>query len=897
MDRPSRTEAITRMLQVSTHPDLACLYHHDYECQVNVAQDGGTRVEGEYKGRQWHGWTDGQTTWKSFRIPYKAMSDPEFTDSKMNFDLAQYAEGIGMTGWNWKARESHWVAFDFDAITGHSEKHSKRLTEAELVSVADTLHNIPWCTIRRSTSGKGLHVYVFLNPVPTSNHTEHAALARAILGQLSALTKCDFSSKVDICGGNMWVWHRKMAGTDGLKLIKAGVRLEEAPLNWRDHIDVCKGNRRKNRPMFIGEGQDKAFEELTGQQSRVQLDDDHRKLIQWLQDNKCGGWWDQDHWMLVCQTADLKEAHKAMNMKGFFDTNTTRSSEQNCYAFPLRKGAWAVRRYSQGVKEAATWDQDGAGWTRCYLNRAPTLKNAARMHEGAEHPQGGYSFKNAKLAQAAAGALGAILELPEWMLTRSAKIKEMKDGRITMEMNVDAATDAGQGGMDGWIIEKGKYKRVFDVNAQDATELDVAAFDDLVRHIVTPSGDDCGWVLKSEGAKWRAEPLHHVKAALAAMDINPGDMNTIIGTNIMKCWTIVNRPFQDEYPEGRQWNRNAAQFRFRPSNEDVLTHPTWTMILDHVGKALDGPIKNHEWCKANGILTGGDYLKCWIASMFQYPLEPLPYLFLFGDQDSGKSIFHEAIRELVTHGVVMADQALTSSFNGELANAILCVVEEVDLNRNRQAYNKIKDYVTARQLSIRALYQEPYLIPNATHWVQCSNDFKACPILPGDARIVYINVPSLTSDKKIPKRQMIVRLEKEAPDFLAAVLRLEIPQSNDRLMLPVVATEEKNIAEDANKTLLQHFLDEHCHHVTGEMIKYGEFYERFTTWLSVGDRIEWTKVKTGRELPPKFPKGRVMREGAQFYIGNISWNAFKPGDTLKPRIISTKEGVLVEEQV
>lgn len=218
MTQPTKTEAVKRFLQASTHADLAELYNHDMEMQCNVAQDGGNRVEGDFKGRQWHGWTDGVQMWKSFRIPYKAMSDPEYRDDPINFDLPAHAEGIGMTGWDWKSQVSRWVAYDFDAITGHSDKHAKKLSEAELDDVSTRLGSIPWCTLRLSTSGKGLHLYVFLTPITTKTHTEHAALARAILGQLSAFTRFDFTAKVDICGGNMWVWHRKMKGTEGLKL-------------------------------------------------------------------------------------------------------------------------------------------------------------------------------------------------------------------------------------------------------------------------------------------------------------------------------------------------------------------------------------------------------------------------------------------------------------------------------------------------------------------------------------------------------------------------------------------------------------------------------------------------------------------------------------------------------
>ena len=198
--QPTKTEAIKAFLKVSTWPDLAALYTSDMEVQVNVGQDGGERISSEgFKGRKSHSYSDGLTTWKSFRIPWKANSDPEYNDFEINFDLAEHADAIGLTGWDWFNKISRWVAFDFDDISGHN---SNALIDAELEAVKEAACKIPWVTVRKSTSGGGLHLYVFLN-VPTANHTEHAALARSILGKMSAAAGFDFESKVDVCGGIM----------------------------------------------------------------------------------------------------------------------------------------------------------------------------------------------------------------------------------------------------------------------------------------------------------------------------------------------------------------------------------------------------------------------------------------------------------------------------------------------------------------------------------------------------------------------------------------------------------------------------------------------------------------------------------------------------------------------
>ena len=870
---PTRTEAIGRFLNHATVPDLASLYNADMECQVNVAQDGGERIEGDFKGRRWHGWSDGLTTWKSFRIPYKASSDPEYTDVEIRFDLAEHAEGIGMTGWDWKNRVSRWVAFDFDALIGHSDRHKSKLTYEELKAVERAASEIEWVTIRKSTSGQGLHIYVFVDEVPTENHTEHAALARSILGLMSAITGFDFNSSVDNCGGNMWVWHRKMKGTDGLSIIKRGCVLRDIPVNWRDHAEVIKGKRRRNLPQDINESTDEStFESLTGQRPKVPLDAGHKALIEFLRESDALWWWDQDHHMLVTHTASLARAHEALSLRGVFRTNSEASNleEQNCFAFPIRRGGWVVRRYTPGVGESDTWDQDGNGWTRCYFNREPDLKIACRSYGGLEDPSGGFVFREADMAAKAAALLGVTLDIKPAQASRKALLKEHKDGRLIIEIDHDAHDRGDE--MSGWLHKKGKWTRVFNVQTRPQDEPETHDYDDVIRHLITESNEDYGWLIRSDD-QWRAEPLTHVRVVLGSMGLSTKEITAILGSSVLRCWKVVNKPFQPEYPGDREWNRNAAQFRFSPSEPDAARRfSTWLGILQHVGESLDSTVKEHPWCKTNGILTGADYLKCWVASLFQHPGEPLPYLFLYGPQNSGKSILHEALSLLITKGYQRADIALSdkTDFNGELEGAILCVVEETDLRRNKTAYNRIKDWVTSRDLLIRHLYRTPYHIPNTSHWIQCANEHTACPIFAGDSRITMCFVDVLPIDRIIPKRRLIMQLEKEAPDFLAEILNLEIPESNDRLFLPVIETADKHILQQLNQTQLEQFIEAKIQPTKGQWIKFSEFYEKLIQWVDSSELQYWTKIRVGRELPPSFPKGR-RRQDAQFYIGNMSW--------------------------
>ncbi len=876
-----RSEAIKKLLNAKTHPDLAALYTRNMEVQYNVAQDNGERVEQDYKGRAGiQSYTDGLDRWSAFRIPKQANTDPVDNDCDVHTDLYTHAEGIGMTGWDWHNRQSHWVAYDFDALTGHSEKHLKKLTDIELQNLKDVVAKIPWVTIRLSTSGKGIHLYVFLEPVTTANHTEHAALARAILGYMASLTGFDFQSKVDTCGGNMWVWHRKMTGTDGLKLIKQGERLKDIPANWKDHVRVVTGNARKTLPEFITSNVDAnpalvdLFEEVTAQKTRIPLDQDHQKLIKWLHDKGACAWWDQDHHMLVTHTVYLQEAHTTLQLRGVFKTNAkgeNYGADHNCFAYPLKRGGWVVRRYTPGVAEEPTWDQDGKGWTRSYLNRESDLPTACRAFGGKENKSGGFIFQKGEIATKAAHMLGIDLDLPVWALNRETMIKPHKDNKIFVAFSYAKEVDLPDE-VPKWLQEGKNWTRIFDGNATPQVAPEVGNYDDAIRHILSSGNTDLGWLIRSE-REWVEEPKANIKDFLGGqMKLKPSQVIEILGSAVARPWKIVCRPFEEEYPRstvGREWNRKAPQLRFKPSKDENLAYPTWLKILDHCGKSLDAPIKNHVWCKSNGILKGSDYLKLWMSSLLQEPLQPLPYLFFYGPQDSGKSIFYESIHEcLITSGVVRADNALInpSGFNAELEHSVLCVIEETDMSKSRLAYGRIKDWVTARLLPVHPKGQTPYDVVNSTHWVHTANDYRACPIMSGDTRITMCFVDALTDLDKIPKKQMLMKLEKEAPDYIAALLNLPIPDSNDRLNVPVIESGEKIQAQEATMTILDEFIKEHCYRVEGRMVQFSEFYDRFIAFLPYGEGSDWSRIKVGRELPPECPRGKVVWPGA----GNVT---------------------------
>ena len=846
------------------------------ETQVNVSPGNGEPVEGKRTT-----WSDGINEWWNIRLPKNANDTPTWSDYELRFPFELHAEGIGCTGWDWQALRSRWVAFDFDSITTHAKGIG--VTDEELERVKAAAEALPYVETRRSTGGSGIHLYVYFDEagVPTENHTEHAALARCILGMMSSETGFDFASQIDCCGGIMWLWHRKMtAENHGLSMVKSSTKelaVADLPANWRDHIEVVQRKRSKVRVNGVAEDDLDTFEALTNSHRRIPLDDSHKAQIESLMRSGFTTLWISDQHLLQTHTAALsnmllKEA-KELGLIGYFKTISQGNNPgtPNCFLFPLPNGAWKVYRFGPGINEADTWNQDGQGWTTCHFNRTPDLSIAAKAHGGIEDSEkvGEFVFDDAEKAMEAAAALGEKIALMDKMMDREIRLKTAKDGRLAVEVE-KKETD---GKMEGWLAKKDKWTRVFDTKTRNdkSDELGFSEHDALLREIMAASKEYAGWVLFKDG-DWYREQSANVKMLLQSKGLGKPEAESIMGEAVGKSWMLVNLPFQREYPGGRQWNMEAPQLKYQPAvlgDDDYPVHPHWDKVLNHVGQDLNAGIREAPWAQRAGIKTGAQYLMAWIACMIRHPFSKVPYLFLYGPENSGKSIFHEAIALLITKGCVAADRALTnaSNFNGELANCVLAYVEEVDVTKAKGALEKIKDWVTSLVISIRKMRCDQYSQANTTHWVQCANRRENCPVFPGDSRITVIHVPDLLPDQEIPKEKLLELLTAEAPHFMYSLMNCELPEPAGRLRIPVAITDSKVRSESENRNALEEFLDECCFAAPGTLTSFRDFFDKFYNNLTDNEKGEWTKNRVLKELPVKYPSGLV--DGKKL-IANLS---------------------------
>lgn len=443
--------------------------------------------------------------------------------------------------------------------------------------------------------------------------------------------------------------------------------------------------------------------------------------------------------------------------------------------------------------------------------------------------------------------------------------------------------------VQGWVPTKSSWFRLVDY---EQTYQDTSAPDSFIRYLVR--GDKCvGWLVYIN-ERWTFTDKDNITVALKSLGMAAKDVPPTLGSCVLNPWYEATVPFGKEYLGDRKWNRKAPQLIQITTEEGP--YPSWSNVLSHVGEGLTLPLKENAWAKKNRILTGEHYLLLWIASFIRFPFEPLPYLFLFSNQqETGKSIFHEGLSLIFQDedlAMIRGGDALLSSgrFNAELKGKVLAVLEEVNLSQKKSiAYNRIKDWVTTRRLLIHPKGETPFMYPNTTHWIHCANKIRFCPVFPGDTRINFLKVNSL--EKEIPKPKLLKKLAAELPQFLHAVKTVQIPESPSRLFIPVIDTFEKLEYAEQQRSLADIWWNTQTYQADGYAITLVDAYERFKE--AVSDNIKfWPKSRFFQDIPDTFLIGKT-EHGKYVSIANRS---FKP-QTIKHDKLFKRDGNLVTREL
>jgi hypothetical protein len=767
--------------------DLVARYNPAMECQLLVKR-------GEPVGTGGSMYSDGTRHWWDIRVPKNAKTEPHWKDYPLSWPPELYATDFGMSGWDWEQRSSKWLGFDLDSILGG---HKNGLTPEQLEEVLAALRKLPYVEIRRSTRGGGYHVYVPTADIPTENHTVHATLARAVLAKISADTGRDFSADVDACGAILFCWSRRASEEKrSYELLQPSTQtLTEADLpGWRATVlppRTCKRQDAGDGTAGDGDVGDE-WDELCSSFLIVKKDAEHNRILNELTER---GWvviWNAEKNCYLTHTAGLAEVHEALGLRGIFKTTSpgTDKTRPNCFMFVRPNGAFFVVRF-QTPTEAPGWSTTANG-NPCILFNAPPDVRTACLSAGAVEGNDVYTFPHVEQAQQAASALG--LEIPDL---------EDRPVNFTIEkgkLNVVAERQKKES-PEGWATTERRLSLSFTLPQTSGPEYE---YDHIVRHVRNNDDGidkDGGFMVKAENGKWCPASDGRACNVLMSTGLSKGEAQTELGSIGRHPWYEVNEPFAEEFLPNRQWNMRGARLRFSPVEPGPT--PTWDRIFNHCGLGLDEAVAKDGWCQQRGILTGGDYLLWYTGRMIRFPKKKAPYLFFVSEgelgQETGKSTWARAVNLLFARGSADAKLALSEKFNLQLAGAVFCSLEEAALSR--EAYLRIKQWVDAPRITIRAMRRDGYSIPNYAHFTHSGNKQDNCPFELGDTRVVVIEVPPLDPKEWLDwDIDLVPALEREAPEFLGRLYALDMPEKGvKRLYLPVLVTAVKQTMLEAKR--------------------------------------------------------------------------------------------------
>jgi len=837
-------------IPIHNAPDLLDRWSIAMETQLNVNASLGnpTDVKGVFEWKE-----NPEERFWPLRIPKAANTEnPVFEDRTMPYSLTLFAQGIGCTGWDWKNQVSKWVGFDFDTITSHAV--GVGVSDDELKRVSEAAQALPWVEVRRSTGGKGLHLYVPLDDVPTANHTEHAALGRCVLGMMSSETGFDFASRIDACGGNMWIWHRKMTTENrGLELIKAvtsKIGEVDLPTNWRDQIQQTTTPEAESEPIALT--------------ADHQIDLDALAAIghpvEWVAEKNCG----RTHTMLLGKIV----------RRGRFETNSKGEdlSTPNCFIFPLAEG-WRVVRYTAGTKEHSSWTH--GDWTWTYLNRRYDLDTAAKEF-GGQTLKGEYVFPNFDAAHSAVAMVvvgkcdAAILPVPDsGIRERQVRVSIRTDNHGTVLVCKIKRSESDK--LPGWVEDGRSW--VHEVAAEVA--INHASEDQAlqsVAYVVQPdkSGFSAvGYAVKiPEGWQWiSADDL--TKDLIGKKIKNP---TAFIARAMQRRLHVDYTPFKEVRYENKL--NFGCRYACQPADQDGLFLMT-SRVLKHIGRELDGPVSLDAWCRANRIRTGSEFLIVVIANWLQRPELKSPLLFLHGPEDSGKSTLHDLVSNLIDPaGIAEVEKVMDGDrFDDHLAGAVIGVIDEPDAS-SPKFRAKIRKWITEDRMWVNGKYRKAIKVTNYLHWIQMANNIEYAPAGAKDTRVIYLKVPRPENpeDRDVLKAE----LRREAPFFLRYCLGLKLPKPIGRFSVPVITTESKARGMEVQVDALDAFLQERCEvvaEVDGEWqsrIPSAKFDKEFNDYLEAEGQRLWTpaevhRAMTLREMPYKVGTGR------KGFIHNVRW--------------------------
>lgn len=220
-------------------------------------------------------------------------------------------------------------------------------------------------------------------------------------------------------------------------------------------------------------------------------------------------------------------------------------------------------------------------------------------------------------------------------------------------------------------------------------------------------------------------------------------------------------------------------FIFDPTTTE---HPHGSYNLWN-GWAIDpapGPcevVHRHIDHLVDGVTEHAEYVRKWIAWMFQNPERPAEKALVFkGKKGSGKGSLGRFLGKLCGphHIHASSEKSITGDFNKQLEGTIYLFADEAIWAGNRGTEGALKRLVTEDTIYIEPKHRDGYMAPNMLHIMFAANTDWVVPASIDERRWVVFDVPDKLIGDRAYFRALNKAFDDEATAFLDWALNLDL---------------------------------------------------------------------------------------------------------------------------
>lgn len=226
--------------------------------------------------------------------------------------------------------------------------------------------------------------------------------------------------------------------------------------------------------------------------------------------------------------------------------------------------------------------------------------------------------------------------------------------------------------------------------------------------------------------------------------------------------------FEEDDEEVTYWDH----WDIKPSDEKLYDiNSSWCKVLSHLGQGLDPFVSNSE--QAN---CGQVWLTMWIAKLLSNPYTKLPYLYLYGPRDSGRSILGYALEHIMGKKCFIGYSGWMSGnslWNYEIADRNLIVIDEYAVHK----LSLIK-MVNAKERLIHEPMKWPTMRPNNSNFIQTGNGDDWLDI---KYKHGFVGVKCEPVERPMHIGTLSKQLVSDAPAFMDYCSKLPLPET----LLPI----------------------------------------------------------------------------------------------------------------